>query len=363
MWGEDDSNSRRERPSIPSSNFSSEGGRPKRPARRGRQSGGGDSDGGGGGWYDDDEPAFTATRQRPPRSSGGGGWDDDVDWDNDRSRGNSRRSNFGGGRDDDWGDNRYEGRQRRDGGRGRGGGGRGGGRRGGRASSRGRGGREYSRTGRGGRSGRGDDRGEKERKEVRINLKLIESAGYQHLYGISPVLNALKANVRNFANAKEEEEGDLSEFQSRLADSIDDMMDNDDDDFSSVLEGESSSNKSTKEKNIKPEATPSPHLFVQEGTLDNTKRSFRSAAKRDATSEIVTLAKENELPIVEVDKGVLNTLCGNRPHQGFVLRCGSLDFAPVRRLPTADDNNRPTLWLALDEVVDPQNLGEVLLFI
>ena len=197
---------------------------------------------------------------------------------------------------------------------------------------------------------------------MRINLKLIESAGYQHLYGISPVLNALKANVRNFANTKEEEEGDLSEFQSRLADSIDGMMDNDDDDFSSALEGElSSDNKSTKEKSIKPEATPSPHLFVQEGTLDNTKRSFRSAAKRDATAEILSLAKENKLPTVEVDKGVLNTLCGNRPHQGFVLRCGSLDFAPVRRLPKADDSKAgPTLWLALDEVVDPQNLGALL---
>ena len=35
---------------------------------------------------------------------------------------------------------------------------------------------------------------------------MIETAGYQHLYGIAPVLNALKANVRDFTNKQEREE-------------------------------------------------------------------------------------------------------------------------------------------------------------
>ena len=45
---------------------------------------------------------------------------------------------------------------------------------------------------------------------VKINLKLLENAGYEHLYGISPVLNALEANHRNFANPDDEDEEDLN---------------------------------------------------------------------------------------------------------------------------------------------------------
>ena len=121
---------------------------------------------------------------------------------------------------------------------------------------------------------------------------------------------------------------------------------------------ESNNNNTTKDKKriIKPEAQTSPHLFIQEGTFDNNKRSFRSNAKVEATSEILSLAKLYELPIVEVDKGILNTLCGNRPHQGFVLRCGGRDFEPMKRLPSpplvagAGKKKGPKLWLALDEV-------------
>ena len=31
--------------------------------------------------------------------------------------------------------------------------------------------------------------------------------------------------------------------------------------------------------------------------------------------QVEELAKENNVPVAYVDKGVLNTLCGNRPHQ------------------------------------------------
>lgn len=223
---------------------------------------------------------------------------------------------------------------------------------------------------------------------------MIETAGYQHLYGIAPVLNALKANVRDFTNKQEREEEvvkeELLELQERLAgvDGLDEDGEDDDenDELFSKMErddgfddgGWSEPKKEKKQpKIIKPEAALSPHLFVQSGSaFDNSKRSFRSVSKQSAISEIIKLAESNdmELPVVEVDKGVLNTLSGNRPHQGFVLRCGSLDFTSVgNRLPEArssitsssdgsdgeqEDDGGPMLWLALDEVVDPQNLGK-----
>jgi 21S rRNA (GM2251-2'-O)-methyltransferase len=194
-------------------------------------------------------------------------------------------------------------------------------------------------------------------------LKLLENAGYEHLYGISPVLNALKANQRNFANPDDEDEEDLNdllELQERLS-----SVDGIDNEFSKALEDEllSPDEKKEEKREIKPEAKLAPYLFVQEGTLDNTKRSFRSDAKIQASSEIVALAKDHRVPLAEVDKGVLNTLCGNRPHQGFVLRCGGLNFEQLRSIPSAtgeDAKSNPLVWLALDEVVDPQNLGALL---
>lgn len=101
------------------------------------------------------------------------------------------------------------------------------------------------------------------------------------------------------------------------------------------------------------------------------------------------------------DKGYLNTLCGNRPHQGFILKARPLQFEPILFLPRVEDT--PTaadagdedegegaeesesaaaaaaaaapkkqppaplaaastgqVWLALDEVTDPQNFGALL---
>ena len=101
------------------------------------------------------------------------------------------------------------------------------------------------------------------------------------------------------------------------------------------------------------------------GSSSSTTR--RTDAKKEASAEILSLASSRGLPIVEVDKGVLNALCGSRPHQGYVLRCGKRGFDPVGRLPGAipppiAGAGGPSLWLALDEVVDPQNLGEFSFF-
>jgi 21S rRNA (GM2251-2'-O)-methyltransferase len=44
------------------------------------------------------------------------------------------------------------------------------------------------------------------------------------------------------------------------------------------------------------------------------------------------------------------------------LRCGPLEFESISRIPCPDgsDSSAPNLWLVLDEVVDPQNLGALL---
>jgi hypothetical protein len=60
-----------------------------------------------------------------------------------------------------------------------------------------------------------------------------------------------------------------------------------------------------------------------------------------------------------VSKHELNLLTENRPHQGLVLDATPLEFEPLTVLPTPD-LAKPPVWLALDEVTDPQNLGAIL---
>ena len=375
MWGEEDAPTHVTE--IPSSRNYSADSQQRRPARRSRRSSGGwdnHDDDHGGGWEEEYRPRQQRQPARRNNNRGSNaGWDDDnVEEEYGRS---SRASNSGWDGYDDAGDYNsfepytYNSSPSRNRGRGsrdsyRRSGERGGRGRGGRGSGRG------DRQGRGDRGGRGRGSnhalqkgkasdGENKAGSVKINLKLLENAGYEHLYGIAPVLNSLKANERNFANPDDDEKEDLNDLldlQERLA-----TVDGIDDDFSQALADEFEDNKEDK-RVIKPEAKLAPYLFIQEGTLDNTKRSFRSDAKVQASSEIVALAREHGVPIAEVDKGVLNTLCGSRPHQGFVLRCGGLSFEPMRSIPTAGDdtNNYPNVWLALDEVVDPMNLGALL---
>ncbi len=71
------------------------------------------------------------------------------------------------------------------------------------------------------------------------------------------------------------------------------------------------------------------------------------------------------MPLRRAAKHDLNLLSGDRPHQGLILDCSPLlwqllDEFPPATVAVAAAAGRPLpVWLALDEVVDPQNLGAV----
>lgn len=92
------------------------------------------------------------------------------------------------------------------------------------------------------------------------------------------------------------------------------------------------------------------HVWVQEG----------SDASDDAS--LLSAAEALDLKIERVSKHDLNMLTGNppRPHNGVVVDASPLEPVPMDSLPSWDGSGAPPLWLALDEVVDPQNLGAVL---
>ena len=99
-------------------------------------------------------------------------------------------------------------------------------------------------------------------------------------------------------------------------------------------------------------------LFMQE-TMDMAKRKDAAAIE-----SIEQMAVDNDCEIVRTDKGRLNVMSENRPHQGVVLMCSKLEWEELKVMPpaprTVDEGERLPVWLVLDEVMDPQNLGALL---
>lgn len=201
-----------------------------------------------------------------------------------------------------------------------------------------------------------NQRDEKVKAERSIDMNALEGAGFVHLYGISSVLNALTANRRDLQTSLERSEqgqDDVSSGTTRM------------DDDENYERDSRIADRSSREA-VKPQAQFRPYLFMQERSLE----SGRRGSKASATDEILQLAKDRQIPIEYVDKGILNALSGNRPHQGLVLRCGKLHFEGLSRIPrpaegvgtssSSSSSSTPPVWLVLDEVVDPQNLGALL---
>lgn len=110
-------------------------------------------------------------------------------------------------------------------------------------------------------------------------------------------------------------------------------------------------------------------LYVQDGRGGNNGNERAGPAKKadnDAAFErVLTIATGKQIEIIRLDKGDLNMLSRNRPHQGLVLQSSKLDYEDLKALPKVDAetvNSRgvPPCYLVLDEVTDPQNAGALL---
>jgi 21S rRNA (GM2251-2'-O)-methyltransferase len=86
-----------------------------------------------------------------------------------------------------------------------------------------------------------------------------------------------------------------------------------------------------------------------------------SASLAADLAEIQRLAGWLGVPSRSVSKHDLNMLSENRPHQGVVLAVAPIELDTLDALPPPPkDNGVAPCWLALDEVVDPQNLGALI---
>ncbi|CAA0840428.1 tRNA/rRNA methyltransferase (SpoU) family protein [Striga hermonthica] len=100
-------------------------------------------------------------------------------------------------------------------------------------------------------------------------------------------------------------------------------------------------------------------LYVQEGlnlSSNNRKKDKRGFERVLRLAENIGLAKK------EVSKHDLNMIVDNRPHQGLMLDASPLEMVDIKELDHVSPglSDRVPLWVALDEVTDPQNLGAII---
>uniref|UniRef100_A0A7C9AQ69 rRNA methyltransferase 1, mitochondrial n=1 Tax=Opuntia streptacantha TaxID=393608 RepID=A0A7C9AQ69_OPUST len=100
-------------------------------------------------------------------------------------------------------------------------------------------------------------------------------------------------------------------------------------------------------------------LYVQEG-LDLSKNNKKKKDKK-GFEKVLKIADKVGLSIKEISKHDLNMVVDNRPHQGLVLDASPLEMVNIRELdPVSTGHDKGVLWVALDEVTDPQNLGAII---
>lgn len=107
-----------------------------------------------------------------------------------------------------------------------------------------------------------------------------------------------------------------------------------------------------------------PYRLLVQDTLING-GALSSEARKDALAveRARKAAEDLGAAVVIVEKHDLNCLVDNRPHQGLALDCSALEPALMDAPPPTTsrfEGRAFPLWLALDEVTDPQNLGAIL---
>lgn len=147
-------------------------------------------------------------------------------------------------------------------------------------------------------------RGKIEDPASKIDMKTLEAEGFVHLYGLAPILSALKSNQRDFSPRESEEDM----IQARFGGD-----DDDDDYFNGGDDDNAFDSRSEEKKPTKPEAQLTPWLFIQDRAIGGG--SGRSSDKVAAAAEVKEVAEELGIPVHYTDKGSLNALSGNRPHQ------------------------------------------------
>lgn len=76
--------------------------------------------------------------------------------------------------------------------------------------------------------------------------------------------------------------------------------------------------------------------------------------------EVIRLAKTNNVKIKSMEERLMDNLVNGANHQGVIARAEPLKLMRLSNAIYEASGNKKELWLAIDEVTDPQNLGSML---
>ncbi len=93
--------------------------------------------------------------------------------------------------------------------------------------------------------------------------------------------------------------------------------------------------------------------IIQLYIVENKKQS-------KAVEDVIRLAKTNNVKIKSMEERLMNNLAGGANHQGVIARAEPLKLMRLTNALYESSGNKKDLWLAIDEVTDPQNLGSML---
>ncbi|XP_058710462.1 rRNA methyltransferase 1, mitochondrial [Poecile atricapillus] len=91
----------------------------------------------------------------------------------------------------------------------------------------------------------------------------------------------------------------------------------------------------------------------------------RGGSGRPVRPELALQAAARGVPVLRVPGRALDALCWGRPHQGVCLEAAPLPFRSLRDTEEpqpgdGDSGSRQPLWLVLEHIQDPMNLGALL---
>ena len=79
-----------------------------------------------------------------------------------------------------------------------------------------------------------------------------------------------------------------------------------------------------------------------------------------AVEEIIRLAKRNNVKIDRMDVKMMDRLTKGSNHQGVLAKAQPVRLMKLSTALYESDGNKKDLWLAVDEMTDPQNLGAII---
>lgn len=101
-------------------------------------------------------------------------------------------------------------------------------------------------------------------------------------------------------------------------------------------------------------------LYIQENMPISGGNASKKKDKK-ALEWIIRSAIDRGLEVKEISKHDLNMLADKRPHQGLILDASPLQLVVSSELDVPfTENGKAPVWVALDEVTDPQNFGAIL---